>query len=144
MTKERKQFNWRFKGDESEDLMKWFDNQRNITSSLESILNHIIELYGTEDIMNHQTQKKLFKDSMLLESLKGKNVISVNEDLLQKTEVYTPTNNTPTKHKDHGLDIQAKKTVEEDVKLTGPYKAIIEDEDTEDDNYMDEINSELL
>lgn len=85
--KERKQFNWRFKGDEAPELMEWFDNQRNITSSLESILNHIIEIYGTGDIMTHQTQKQLFKDSMLLESLKGQDVVRVNQEVFSQPQV---------------------------------------------------------
>ncbi|CAI8917319.1 hypothetical protein [Priestia megaterium] len=85
--KERKQFNWRFKGDESTEVMEWFNNQGNITSSLESILNHIIDIYGTGDIMNHQTQKQLFKDSMLLESLKGKEFVTVNHDVIAQPQV---------------------------------------------------------
>ncbi|MBE2977741.1 hypothetical protein [Priestia megaterium] len=122
--KERKQFNWRFKGDESTEVMEWFNNQGNITSSLESILNHIIDIYGTGDIMNHQTQKQLFKDSMLLESLKGKEFVTVNHDIIAQPQVEkvstiesvkTEFSEVPNESTDE-MEIQMKEEPKEDSK----------------------------
>jgi hypothetical protein len=150
--KERKQFNWRFKGDEAPELMEWFDNQRNITSSLESILNHIIEIYGTEDIMTHQTQKQLFKDSMLLESLKGQEVVSrpkleqINKIKSEEDKAFEPLDEEADQVKDNH--------VEEDK--VSKENAISEAEEMSEEepgkdrrkikkkSYMKDVNSKLL
>ncbi|WP_154990863.1 hypothetical protein [Priestia megaterium] len=156
--KERKQFNWRFKGDEAPELMEWFDNQRNITSSLESILNHIIEIYGTEDIMTHKTQKQLFKDSMLLESLKGQEVVSIKQEVVShpKLEQINKVNSEedkafePLDEADQGKDNH----VEEDE--VSKKNAISEAEEVSEEepvkrqkknkkrSYMKDVNSKLL
>ncbi|MFZ0447152.1 MAG: hypothetical protein WAM95_21480 [Bacillus sp. (in: firmicutes)] len=80
--KERTQYNWKFKENESEEFYKWFDNQDNISSSLRSILYHIIEIYGNGNILDPSIQKRMITDNIILESLKNKDVISVNHELI--------------------------------------------------------------
>jgi hypothetical protein len=80
--KERTQYNWKFKENESEEFYKWFDNQDNISNSLRSILYHIIEIYGNGNIFDPSIQKRMITDNIILESLKNKDVISVNHELI--------------------------------------------------------------
>jgi hypothetical protein len=80
--KERTQYNWKFKENESEEFYKWFDNQDNISNSLRSILYHIIEIYGNGNILDPSIQKRMITDNIILESLKNKDVISVNHELI--------------------------------------------------------------
>ncbi|MBT2281691.1 hypothetical protein J7E51_27945 [Priestia megaterium] len=146
--------------------MEWFNNQRNITSSLESILNHIIEIYGTGDIMNHQTQKQLFKDSMLLESLNGKEIVTVNHDIIAQPQVekvsviegkktgFSEVPNEPT----DDIEIQVKEEPKEDSepKENHPEEVSKEAETNSTNasenkqpkkkkrNYMKNVNSQLF
>lgn len=163
--KERKQFNWRFKGDEAPELMEWFDNQRNITSSLESILNHIIEIYGTEDIMTHKTQKQLFKDSMLLESLKGQEVVSVKQEVVShpKLEQINKVNsgedkafeplNEAGQGKDNHVEednfskknaISEAEEVSEENRTTSEEEPVKRQKKNKKRSYMKDVNSKLL
>lgn len=80
--KERTQYNWKFKENESEEFYNWFDNQDNISNSLRSILYHVIEIYGNGNILDPSIQKRMVKDNLILESLRNKDVISVNHDLI--------------------------------------------------------------
>ena len=85
MAKEKKprtQYNWKFKDNESEQFYEWFNNQDNISSSLRNMVYHIIELYGTNDILEPNIQKQFVKDSLILESLKGQNVLNVNPQMV--------------------------------------------------------------
>lgn len=80
--KERTQYNWKFKENESEEFYNWFNNQDNISNSLRIILYHIIEIYGNGNILDPSIQKRMVKDNIILESLRNKDVISVNHDLI--------------------------------------------------------------
>jgi hypothetical protein len=80
--KERTQYNWKFKENESEEFYNWFDNQDNISNSLRIILYHIIEIYGNGNILDPSIQKRMITDNIILESLKNKDVISVNHELI--------------------------------------------------------------
>lgn len=86
MTKDKKprtQYNWKFKENESKEFYEWFNNQDNISSSLRNMVYHIIELYGTNDILDPSIQKQFVKDSLILESLKGQqNVLNVNPNMV--------------------------------------------------------------
>ncbi|MCT1389837.1 hypothetical protein M4D76_16195 [Peribacillus frigoritolerans] len=83
MTKEKKartQYNWKFKETESKEFYDWFNKQDNISSSLRSILYHIIDVYGSNDFLDPAIQKQVFKDTFILDSLKNKDVLSVNHE----------------------------------------------------------------
>ncbi|MCF7625482.1 hypothetical protein CQ056_25900 [Peribacillus simplex] len=83
MTKEKKartQYNWKFKENESKEFYDWFNKQDNISSSLRSILYHIIDVYGSNDFLDPAVQKQVFKDTFILDSLKNKDVLSVNHE----------------------------------------------------------------
>ena len=85
MTKEKKirpQYNWKFKETESEEFYEWFNKQDNISSSLRSILYHIIDLYGSNDFLDPAVQKQVFRDTFILDSLKNKDVLSVNHEMV--------------------------------------------------------------
>lgn len=87
--KKRPQYNWKFKENESEEFYEWFNNQDNIASSLRSILYYIIDLYGNEDVLHPAVQKEMFKNNLILETLKNKDVLSINSSLISD---YTPQN----------------------------------------------------
>lgn len=149
--KERKQFNWRFKGDEAPELMEWFDNQRNITSSLESILNHIIEIYGTEDIMTHQTQKQLFKDSMLLESLKGQEVVSrpkleqINKIKSEEDKAFEPLDEADQVKDNHvEEDKVSKENAISEAEEMSEEEPVKRQKKNKKRSYMKDVNSKLL
>ncbi|WP_048882995.1 hypothetical protein [Bacillus sp. 445_BSPC] len=83
MTKEKKartQYNWKFKETESKEFYDWFNKQDNISSSLRSILYHIIDVYGSNDFLDPAVQKQVFRDTFILDSLKNKDVLSVNHE----------------------------------------------------------------
>ncbi|AZV45658.1 hypothetical protein BAOM_p005 (plasmid) [Peribacillus asahii] len=80
--KARSQYNWKFKENESKEFYEWFDNQDNIASSLRSVLYHIIELYGNENFLEPTIQKQMFKNAFIFESLKNKDVLSVNHEMI--------------------------------------------------------------
>ncbi|MED4455620.1 hypothetical protein [Metabacillus fastidiosus] len=80
----RKQVNWKFKGTEPKEIYEWFDNQDNIALSLQVILNNAIELYGTKNILDHNIQKQMYKDTFLLQELRGEQVLKVNQDAINQ------------------------------------------------------------
>lgn len=79
--KQRTQYNWKFKDNESESFYEWFNNQDNISSSLRNMVYHMIDLYGTQDILDPATQKQIVKDSLLLESFRGQNVLHMTPSM---------------------------------------------------------------
>ncbi|USK72624.1 hypothetical protein [Peribacillus asahii] len=81
--KKRSQFNFKLKENESDDFFKWFENQDNISNSLRSVLYHVIELYGTENFLEPSIQRQLYRDTFLLESLKNKEILSVNPETVE-------------------------------------------------------------
>lgn len=86
--KKKVQYNWKFKGNESEEFYQWFENQDNIAFSLKNIVEQFIQLYGTENVLNPRIQKELAKDAIILEHLRGKDSLIVNQQLI--LEVYKP------------------------------------------------------
>lgn len=83
--KPREQFNWKFKGKESEEFFEWFNNQDNIGDSLRSIVYNYIDLYGTGDIMHPKMQKKIITDSIILQHFEGRDVLSINSNDIETT-----------------------------------------------------------
>ncbi|MBG9810110.1 hypothetical protein ABD68_00285 [Bacillus endophyticus] len=85
MTNEKKrktQYNWKFKSNETDEFYKWFENQDNIALSLRKIVYHMIELYGTESVLNHHVDKEMSRDMFILEALRGKDTLTVKESIL--------------------------------------------------------------
>ena len=73
MTKEKKartQYNWKFKETESEEFYDWFNKQDNISSSLRSILYHIIDVYGSKEFLDPAIQNKYVRDTFILRFIK--------------------------------------------------------------------------
>ncbi|MFP3728869.1 hypothetical protein [Priestia filamentosa] len=85
MTNEKKrktQYNWKFKNNETDEFYEWFENQDNIALSLRKIVYHMIELYGTESVLNHHVDKEMSRDMFILEALRGKEALTVKESFL--------------------------------------------------------------
>ncbi|MED3729567.1 hypothetical protein [Priestia filamentosa] len=85
MTNEKKrktQYNWKFKSNETDEFYEWFENQDNIALSLRKIVYHMIELYGTESVLNHHVDKEMSRDMFILEALRGKDTLTVKESIL--------------------------------------------------------------
>ncbi|MCY8233014.1 hypothetical protein [Priestia endophytica] len=85
MTNEKKrktQYNWKFKSNETDEFYEWFENQDNIALSLRKIVYHMIELYGTESVLNHHVDKEMSRDMFILEALRGKEALTVKESIL--------------------------------------------------------------
>lgn len=85
MTNEKKrktQYNWKFKSNETDEFYEWFENQDNIALSLRKIVYHMIELYGTESVLNHHIDKEMSRDMFILEALRGKEALTVKESIL--------------------------------------------------------------
>ncbi|MGG0383011.1 hypothetical protein HPB58_12650 [Priestia filamentosa] len=85
MTNEKKrktQYNWKFKSNETNEFYEWFENQDNIALSLRKIVYHMIELYGTESVLNHHVDKEMSRDMFILEALRGKETLTVKESIL--------------------------------------------------------------
>jgi len=85
MTNEKKrktQYNWKFKSNETDEFYDWFENQDNIALSLRKIVYHMIELYGTESVLNHHIDKEMSRDMFILEALRGKDTLTVKESIL--------------------------------------------------------------
>ena len=85
MTNEKKrktQYNWKFKSNETDEFYDWFENQDNIALSLRKIVYHMIELYGTESVLNHHVDKEMSRDMFILEALRGKDTLTVKESIL--------------------------------------------------------------
>lgn len=83
--KPREQYNWKFKGTESEEFHEWFNNQDNIGNSLRSLVYHMIDLYGTTDILDPIIQKKIITDSIILQHFEGRDVLSINSKDIETT-----------------------------------------------------------
>ncbi|KYG30783.1 hypothetical protein ACU3L3_14060 [Priestia endophytica] len=87
MTNEKKrktQYNWKFKSNETDEFYDWFENQDNIALSLRKIVYHMIELYGTESVLNHHVDKEMSRDMFILEALRGKEALTVKESILSE------------------------------------------------------------
>lgn len=127
MTKEKKartQYNWKFKETESKEFYDWFNKQDNISSSLRSILYHIIDVYGSNDFLDPAVQKQVFRDTFILDSLKNKDVLSVNHE-----QVYGAGNILDTKDKQNEHTVSNKeKEVESDPTVSK--------EESKEDNQM--------
>ncbi|MGQ3381145.1 hypothetical protein ACT6P6_24165 [Priestia endophytica] len=85
MTNEKKrktQYNWKFKSNETDEFYEWFENQDNIALSLRKIVYHMIELYGTESVLNHHVDKEMSRDMFTLEALRGKDTLTIKEGIL--------------------------------------------------------------
>ncbi|UOE62410.1 hypothetical protein HPB58_09615 [Priestia filamentosa] len=85
MTNEKKrktQYNWKFKNNETDEFYEWFENQDNIALSLRKIVYHMIELYGTESVLNHHVDKEMSRDMFILEALRGKEALTVKESIV--------------------------------------------------------------
>ncbi|MGG3801208.1 hypothetical protein [Metabacillus fastidiosus] len=121
--KKRNQINWKFKVGQSEEFYEWFNNQDNIGQSLQMIVNTMIELYGTQDIQDYHVQKQIYNDIFVLQALRGKNVLGVNQDMINQTvnqnevklkEIDTKTDNETVIHTeepiviDKGMDQEEK------------------------------------
>lgn len=87
--KRKTQYNWKFKGNESDNFHEWFAKQDNIALSLKSLVEHHIGLYGTDSVLDPSVQKEMTKDSIILESLRGKNALVVNQELLSNNVIKT-------------------------------------------------------
>lgn len=85
--KKKTQYNWKFKGNESDNFHEWFAKQDNIALSLKSLVEHHIGLYGTDSVLDPAVQKEMTKDSIILESLRGKDALVVNQELLSNRVV---------------------------------------------------------
>lgn len=127
MTKEKKartQYNWKFKETESKEFYDWFNKQDNISSSLRSILYHIIDVYGSNDFLDPAVQKQVFRDTFILDSLKNKDVLSVNHE-----QVYGAGNILDMKDKQNEHTVSNKeKEVESDPTVSK--------EESKEDNQM--------
>jgi hypothetical protein len=85
MTAEKKrktQYNWKFKSNETDEFYEWFENQDNIALSLRKMVYHIIELYGTDSVLDHRVDKEMSRDMFILEALRGKDALTVKESIL--------------------------------------------------------------
>ncbi|MCY8231766.1 hypothetical protein [Priestia endophytica] len=80
--KRKTQYNWKFKSNETDEFYEWFENQDNIALSLRKIVYHMIELYGTESVLNHHVDKEISRDMFILEALRGKDALTVKESIL--------------------------------------------------------------
>ncbi|RJS62981.1 hypothetical protein [Priestia filamentosa] len=80
--KRKTQYNWKFKSNETDEFYEWFENQDNIALSLRKIVYHMIELYGTESVLNHNVDKEMSRDMFILEALRGKDTLTVKEGIL--------------------------------------------------------------
>lgn len=101
MTKEKKartQYNWKFKENESKEFYDWFNKQDNISSSLRSILYHIIDVYGSNDFLDPAVQKQVFRDTFILDSLKNKDVLRVNHEQVYGAGNILDTKDNPNEH----------------------------------------------
>lgn len=107
--KHRTQYNWKFKDNESDEFFQWFNNQDNISSSLRNMVYHMIELYGTHDILDPSIQKQIVKDSLILESLKGQNVFQIAPQASHVDANQAPTPEINTVEEAKATNIKEKK-----------------------------------
>lgn len=124
--KKRTQYSWKLK-EESQAFHEWFDNQENISNSLRHIVYHMIELYGTQDILEPSIQRQLVKDSLTLEALKGKSILQVD---MQALGVSDFSSNQVTAPGVETIEAVAKKP----VKDTKEKVTVKEERVTEKDN----------
>lgn len=63
MKENRKLISWRIEKLEQtqqDTINDWLDNQQNIQQSLTNVVLHMINRFGTTDIMNYENQKALY------------------------------------------------------------------------------------
>lgn len=131
--KKKTQYNWKFKGNESDNFHEWFAKQDNIALSLKSLVEHHIGLYGTDSVLDPAVQKEMTKDSIILESLRGKDALVVNQELLSNrvvkaapvaelTEIVENTNKQETTIDESKKD-ESQPTNEQPVKKEEPKAA---------------------
>lgn len=150
--KKRIQYNWKFKESESPQFLEWFENQENISSSLRSMLYHMIEQYGTGDFLEPNIQREIVKDSLKLEVLREKefsNIILGNVeffDFERKQNVSKETSNESCK-------VETKKREEEDSKESekvskkeakNQEKTSIKNTSDKEDSYISEVDITAL
>jgi hypothetical protein len=80
--KRKTQYNWKFKSNETDEFYEWFENQDNIALSLRKMVYHIIELYGTDSVLDHHVDKEMSRDMFILEALRGKEALTVKDSIL--------------------------------------------------------------
>ena len=66
----------------TDEFYEWFENQDNIAFSLHKIVSHMIELYGTQSVLNHHVYKEMNRDMFILKALRGKDTLMVKESIL--------------------------------------------------------------
>lgn len=67
MASNRKLISWRIDSldlREQEIINEWLDNQQNIQKSITNVVQHMIDRFGTTDIMNFENQRALYTEDM--------------------------------------------------------------------------------
>ncbi|MGP3788236.1 hypothetical protein [Paenibacillus sp. 1A_MP2] len=101
--KSRQLVSWRLeKLPDSEQLNKWVNGQSNVQNSLTSIVRHLIEQFGYQDVTSYDVQKVLFQKpiadelKLLISELKGipftSSVISSPSEVISES---TPKHELP-------------------------------------------------
>ncbi|MGG1021104.1 hypothetical protein G3M81_23070 [Bacillus paralicheniformis] len=52
------------KEEQKEKIAKWCENQSNKTNSILSLIEHAIDRFGNEDVMNHEIARKLYMERL--------------------------------------------------------------------------------
>lgn len=67
MASNRKLISWRIDSldlREQEIINEWLDNQQNIQKSITNVVQHMINRFGTTDIMNFENQRALYTEDI--------------------------------------------------------------------------------
>lgn len=139
MKKQRIQYNWKFRENESPEIYEWFENQENISSSLRNMLYHMIELYGTADVLSPAVQRECLKNSLVLESLKGKNVIQVDSQIIEESQTICEQKTTSIK--ETVTEIPIEKITETPVEIKS--NNVNNNKDNNDNNDNNSIYGEI-
>jgi len=91
MASNRKLISWRIDSldqREQDIINEWLDNQQNIQKSITNVVQHMINRFGTTDIMNFENQRALYtEDKQLVSEKCTMNDESIVEDKQVKQEI---------------------------------------------------------
>jgi len=93
MTSNRKLISWRIDSldpREQEIINEWLDNQQNIQKSITNVVQHMINRFGTTDIMSFENQRVLYTEdtpSTVIKTTASDNVVVEDKQERQEAPV---------------------------------------------------------